>query len=693
MREWLRGKRGGLAAFVVIAGLVAGGLGWATAAALRLEQEQLDQRARAEQENRAAQALSRLDLLVSPHLFNEDNRPFDHYSAVYAPAVAFKSRIWNCYSAGEVVEPSPLLNAELPAWMCLHFQAEEATTNRSLLAGDSWSLAAAAQCRQALAPGLAGYVLGVAERMITSPTDDVGGWASPQVLSSVLTYRLRKQTAPSQWPNLTPERKQLLVRLGKELPAKDLLAIVRERAASVRSRATTVLMIQPGSGPVRQSDEVQQQAAMSNAQSPLEPQSKEYLARNATLDKVFTQKPPQRIQRDVANYNTGDNGAQWLRGGPDDPGDRSVEVLVALTPMMPVWLPPGPEGDRLIYVRLVRVADREVCQGVVLDVPLLEKQLKDLIVDLFPEARLLPMRDRMTSRPERTMAALPFQLDLGEPTPVGIAAGWTALRVGLLFAWIAAGVALLAVALGGWSLLDLSERRIRFVSAVTHELRTPLTTLRLYLDMLLDGLVREEGQREEYLRTLHSEADRLNRLVGNVLDFSRLERQRPQLNRAQVSLSDLLVRLRGTWEARARTAGKELVFENNLPPATTVWTDGALLEQVLGNLIDNACKYSVGAEDHRVWVRVGCVGQRWVFEVEDRGPGVPARERRAIFRVFRRGRCADVTAGGVGLGLALARRWACLLGGRLQLVEPSEGAGACFRVTLPTLTGPTPERP
>ena len=72
-----------------------------------------------------------------------------------------------------------------------------------------------------------------------------------------------------------------------------------------------------------------------------------------------------------------------------------------------------------------------------------------------------------------------------------------------------------------------------------------------------------------------------------------------------------------------------------------------------------------------------------MIEVEDRGPGVAAGERRSIFRPFRRGRGADVTAGGVGLGLALAERWARLLGGRLTLCAGPEGCGACFRLELP----------
>ncbi len=92
------------------------------------------------------------------------------------------------------------------------------------------------------------------------------------------------------------------------------------------------------------------------------------------------------------------------------------------------------------------------------------------------------------------MSALPVQLVPG-PEAAPADPGWTPLRIGLALAWAAALVALLAVGLVGWSLFDLSERRIRFVSAVTHELRTPLTTLRLYLDMLTGGMVKEERQK------------------------------------------------------------------------------------------------------------------------------------------------------------------------------------------------------
>ena len=199
---------------------------------------------------------------------------------------------------------------------------------------------------------------------------------------------------------------------------------------------------------------------------------------------------------------------------------------------MPLWLAAERGEPRLLMVRLVRLEDKdfskegcEVCQGIALDWPKLKSMLREQVADIFPEADLqpIPLGSRRPGAHHVGPAGATGARCPGPPRP--IPAG-RRCGIGLALAWTAALVALLAVGLGGWSLLDLSERRIRFVSAVTHELRTPLTTLRLYLDMLTGGLVKDEKQKEEYLQTLNAEADRLNRLVGNVLDFSRLENQR-----------------------------------------------------------------------------------------------------------------------------------------------------------------------
>jgi signal transduction histidine kinase len=162
---------------------------------------------------------------------------------------------------------------------------------------------------------------------------------------------------------------------------------------------------------------------------------------------------------------------------------------------------------------------------------------------------------------------------------------------------------------------------------------------------------------------------------------------------ATIPVVSLLEQVRQTWEERCRRADKELVVENELEPDAALVTDVQLLMQVLGNLIDNACKYSQGAADRRVVLRTSPSGQRRLaLEVADGGGGVPPGARQSIFRPFRRGHDKYATVGGVGLGLALARRWTQLLGGKLSLVAAPGSAGACFRLDLATSNGQEPVR-
>ena len=207
--------------------------------------------------------------------------------------------------------------------------------------------------------------------------------------------------------------------------------------------------------------------------------------------------------------------------------------------------------------------------------------------------------------------------------------------------------------------------------------------------MLANGMVRDEVQREEYLRTLCAESDRLASLIGNVLDFSRLENGRPEVTMAPVELPAFLDQTRQLLEPRCVAAGKTMIVEIELPPGTTARTDVELLRQILSNLVDNACKHTAGAADSRVWLRACSLGSLTVrLEVEDRGPGIPSQDRRSIFRSFWRGKRNDIhTAPGIGLGLALATRWAKLIGGSFRFESPANQPGARFVLELPAEQG------
>jgi signal transduction histidine kinase len=637
MSYWFRGKRGGVIAFFAIAALLGGGLGWVTSATLRLEHEQREAQAQAEISNQLRIALWRLDSRISPIIAKEDSRPYEHYSALYASPSALRDD-GSRWPSGAVLEPSPLVGAELPDWMLLHFQADES------------------------------------------------GWWSPQVLSESFLKRLQMADLPTPLTNVTPERQRLLADLHEHLRAADLRAHI-EQAGAERALAGTALVSAQnavsarGLEPARQGPNSPRSLDAQSAQGQ-QAANLEYKNRAERFDQLrqLSKELPQQGNPEVAIAGRWRNGEDWLS---ENSKKRSPihQVRVTLGPLIPFWVQASDQRQLLIAARRLEVGSRKVCQGVLLDWQRLSAILNGEVSDLFDSVQLVPLSDSTPAHPERAMAALPVELDPVPPSATDTE--WTPRRVGLGLAWAALVVALAAIGLGGWSILDLSERRIRFVSAVTHELRTPLTTLRLYLDMLAGGMVKEERQKDEYLQTLNAEADRLNRLVGNVLDFSRLENQRPRLVTTGVSVGHLLEQVRASWLGRCQSADKELLVENAVGGDVHFVTDVQMVQQILGNLIDNACKYSRGAADRRIWLRARSDSRgRLLFEVEDRGPGVPPGDRRSIFRPFRRGKGSDLT-GGVGLGLALAQRWAHLLGGRLTLQPGDDGAGVRFCLGLP----------
>jgi len=357
-------------------------------------------------------------------------------------------------------------------------------------------------------------------------------------------------------------------------------------------------------------------------------------------------------------------------------------VAVHLGPMRPRWIT-APDGtDHLFLFRTAQVDDKTVYQGVLVDWELLKAALAAQVEDLFPAVELKPVRPAEETAPELTMTSLPVRLDPGPPLVLP-PLGWSPLRIGLVLAWAAALLAITAVGVGGRAVLALSERRIRFVSAVTHELRSPLTAMQLHLDLLNSGLIDDETKKAEYLTTVGTEAERLNRLVENVLDFARLEKRTALASAKPIPVAELLESVSMTWEDRLRADGFELIAMSNAAPNINVVVDPRVITQVLGNLLDNARKYAREAIDRRIWLwlKPGERG-RVVFEIEDRGPGIPTSERRSIFRPFHRG-AAHSDSGGVGLGLSLAKQWAELYSGTITYRPADGGTGACFRLELP----------
>lgn len=226
--------------------------------------------------------------------------------------------------------------------------------------------------------------------------------------------------------------------------------------------------------------------------------------------------------------------------------------------------------------------------------------------------------------------------------------------------------------------LEYARRRQDFVAAVSHELKTPLTSIRMYAEMLRDGMVPSADRQHTYHATITTEAERLSRLIDNVLELSRVEQGRarpaPVVGPVGPVIDDALAMLR----PHAAAVGVELVVDvaSGLPPVA-IDRDGLI--QVLVNLVDNAVKF--GGQG-TVRLRVAPEGGGAVLVVRDEGPGVPRAQLRRIFEPFFRGeRELTRTTRGTGIGLALVRTLVEEMGGRVSAANHPEG-GLEVRVHL-----------
>jgi signal transduction histidine kinase len=226
--------------------------------------------------------------------------------------------------------------------------------------------------------------------------------------------------------------------------------------------------------------------------------------------------------------------------------------------------------------------------------------------------------------------------------------------------------------------VNFAERRGNFVAAVSHELKTPLTAIRMYAEMLRDGMV-PEPKRRQYYRTITAESERLSRLINNVLEFSRLEKDSRDVKLRVGPVGPCVLEAAETLRPHAEREGFriEVEIEDDLPPARF---DRDALLQVLFNLIDNALKYAASARDRVVRVECTRDADRVRLRVRDRGPGVAPRHLDKVFEPFYRGEDELTrTSKGTGLGLALVKGLVERMGGA---IAGGNAAGGGFEVTI-----------
>jgi two-component system phosphate regulon sensor histidine kinase PhoR len=226
----------------------------------------------------------------------------------------------------------------------------------------------------------------------------------------------------------------------------------------------------------------------------------------------------------------------------------------------------------------------------------------------------------------------------------------------------------------------LERIRKDFVANVSHEIRTPLTSIRGYAEALSDGALADPELAKSFLGIISTSADRLSRLVNDLLELSRLESGTVDLRLSPIEMGALADRLRE--EFFDRLSQKEMRLEADFSRPFTFISDDSLLHLVLVNLLDNAIKYSSPGSSVRLGAAMDDEGIQ--IDVEDRGMGIPEEELPRIFeRFYRVDRSRSPAVPGTGLGLSIVRHVMTLLSGRVT-VRSALGKGTTVSLHLPS---------
>jgi signal transduction histidine kinase len=371
----------------------------------------------------------------------------------------------------------------------------------------------------------------------------------------------------------------------------------------------------------------------------------------------------------------------------DDAQKREARVVVR--PILEPMLGRSGSDGALILYRTVLVGQQGYRQGLVLDRAALGAWLEQEVVAATDLGRFASLSFDRVAGPVAPDAEGVFAHRFAEPfhavtatmrlagLPGTSGPGSVHALVALLVAVGAVG--LFAVYRMVAVVVQFAERRNNFVSAVTHELKTPLTAIRMYAEMLRDGIVRDDEKRESYYETITDESERLSRLIDNVLEFSRLEHGRREMSFTVGPPGPILEEAVAKLAAHTRREGFTLSADvaTDLP---AVRFDRDALLQVLFNLVDNAMKYARGASDRRIVVEARCADGGVRISVRDFGPGVSQKQLSKIFEAFYRGE-NELTRNtkGTGIGLALVKELAEAMGAAVSGANAADGG---FRVGL-----------
>jgi signal transduction histidine kinase len=674
--------------------IVIPGMGWLTIMTVRLEESREDDRRgtelarqEAELQERISSALYRLDLKILPLIAREAARPsyfYDSFYQSYVPAevsnirggrVLNQSDSDSRVSGGSYQEvPSPLLFPP-PQFVKFYFQigCEQDLRSPQIPVGAARLLAEQRFGLSAQSIGLSEQLLLEAENLFAYEIllADLSSESSGDVSIDLASAEQNRDTLSQNGAEQSYYKVPAFEKIGASKSKSSDLLNKNAKGAEIPQLAKN------------SKQAVQQSRGASRG-------NEEFNWRLQNTQNLTSQRWQENNSANVYDANNVSQIEDLIgRLGPD------VNPIDSAGVMQPLWV-----GENLILVREVtrNATDASpVIQVCWLDWVAVQKALRAEVEDLLPNFEFEELKEDTDLNVMTALTTLPVQLVVDSSSLLStLAIGSTAdqnsfagLRVALWVAWLGLAFAAVASATLLFGVIRLSERRATFVSAVTHELRTPLTTFRMYAEMLAEKMVPPEKQ-QDYANTLCLQADRLSHLVENVLQFARLEKGADFGSVETLTAVELL----GRFESRIKERAAEVDWEVGVEIDESMKdfrfaTQPATVEQIIFNLVDNACKYARPSSQPRIDLKILRHGRTLAIYVQDFGPGVPVKYRKRMFQPFcKSDQDAANTAPGVGLGLALCRRMASSLGGKLKIADRKnrldrDSAGACFVLELP----------
>ena len=379
--------------------------------------------------------------------------------------------------------------------------------------------------------------------------------------------------------------------------------------------------------------------------------------------------------------------------------DESESFQVEVAPLQSVFI----DDDQIFIFRRIMINSQIYRQGFVLKTSAFLNQLATHYFAPQPMAAYTGLQLRIMNQGRETgelQAGLApqnpeFVLHRTFPSPFSFlnatltcdqvprSAGRRTLTIMIVVFAVVVSIGLFAIYQSARTIVDLSERRSQFVSSVTHELKTPLTNIRMYIEMLEQGIAKDPEREQEYFRIVDSEGARLSRLINNVLELSKLEKQQRHIDMQPGTFEDVTAEVESVMRQKLHQEGFVLKFEAYAGRPFNY--DREVMIQVLINLIENSMKFGKAAERREITVSIRARESKNGVEirVSDTGPGIPRNALKKVFNDFYRvDNSLTRTTRGTGIGLALVKKFVALMGGTVT-AENNKGPGCTIKISLP----------